>query len=92
LRLLQTLEPIDDLNISEKPRLQLRILDHWDNLDGSIERGYAGNSLWNWQELPNRIDSRLGDYARADASIGINGVTLNNVNADARILTTDYLA
>jgi alpha-glucuronidase len=91
LRLLQTLKPIDGLNISEKPRLQLRILDHWDNLDGSIERGYAGKSLWNWLELPNRIDSRLGDYARADASIGINGVTLNNVNADARILTTDYL-
>src|SRR5437660_1157988 len=70
LRLLQTLQPIDRLDISEKPRLQLRVLDHWDNLDGSIERGYAGRSLWNWNELPNKIDPRLRDYARANASIG----------------------
>jgi alpha-glucuronidase len=88
LRLLQTLQPIDSLNIAEKPRLELRVLDHWDNLDGGIERGYAGRSLWNWQELP---DPRLIDYARANASVGINGATLNNVNADARILTTQYL-
>jgi alpha-glucuronidase len=91
LRLLQTLEPIDHLNVSERPRLQLRILDHWDNLDGSIERGYAGQSLWNWHELPGRIDPRLRDYARANASIGINGATLNNVNADAQVLTAEYL-
>ncbi len=91
LRLLQTLQPIDQLNLLDKPRLQLRVLDHWDNLDGSIERGYAGRSLWNWQALPDKIDPRLVDYARANASIGINGVTLNNVNADARILTTEYL-
>jgi alpha-glucuronidase len=91
LRLLQTLQPIDRLDISEKPRLQLRVLDHWDNLDGSIERGYAGRSLWNWNELPDKIDPRLRDYARANASIGINGSTLNNVNANAQILTADYL-
>jgi len=91
LRLLQTLEPTDHLNLSERPRLQLRILDHWDNLDGSIERGYAGKSLWNWNELPDRIDPRLRDYARANASIGINGATLNNVNANAQVLTADYL-
>ena len=91
LRLLQTQQPIANLNVSEKPRLRLRVLDHWDNLDGSIERGYAGQSLWNWSALPNNIDPRLRDYARANASIGINGSTLNNVNADAQILTPDYL-
>ncbi|HYW70475.1 MAG TPA: alpha-glucuronidase family glycosyl hydrolase [Pyrinomonadaceae bacterium] len=91
LRLLQTLGPIDRLNVSERPRLQLRVLDHWDNLDGSIERGYAGQSLWNWSDLPDKIDPRLRDYARANASIGINGATLNNVNANAQVLTADYL-
>ena len=91
LRLLQTLQPISKLNISEKPKLQLRVLDHWDNLDGSIERGYAGKSLWNWAELPDKVDPRLRDYARANASIGINGATLNNVNANANILTPEYL-
>src|SRR5262249_671743 len=70
LRLLQTLQPIDQLNISERPRLQLRVLDHWDNLDGSIERGYAGKSLWNWQALPAELDARLIVYARANSSIG----------------------
>ncbi len=91
LRLLQTLKPIDRLNIIDRPRLQLRVLDHWDNLDGSIERGYAGRSLWNWSDLPEKLDPRLTDYARANASIGINGATINNVNADARILTAEYL-
>jgi alpha-glucuronidase len=91
LRLLQTLASVAHLNIVEKPRVQLRILDHWDNLDGSIERGYAGRSLWNWSELPDKIDPRLRDYARANASIGINGSLLNNVNANAQVLTADYL-
>jgi alpha-glucuronidase len=91
LRLIQTLQPVDNLNISEKPRLQIRMLNHWDNTDGSIERGYAGKSLWNWAELPEKTDSRLRDYARANASIGINGAALNNVNADARLLTPEYL-
>lgn len=91
LRLLQTLQPIDRLNVSEKPKIQLRMLNHWDNLDGSIERGYAGKSLWNWSELPGKVDARLKDYARANASIGINGAVINNVNADARILTAEYL-
>ena len=92
LRLLQTKSRILDLLIDQKPDLKLRILDHWDNLDGSIERGYAGKSLWNWAELPERIDQRLIDYARANASIGINGSVLNNVNANAQILTGEYLA
>jgi alpha-glucuronidase len=73
LRLIQTLKPISDLDTREKPRLQLRVLDHWDNLDGSIERGYAGRSLWDWQSLPGKVDPRLRDYARANASVGING-------------------
>jgi len=91
LRLMQTLQPIDNLDVSEKPRLQLRVLDHWDNLDGTIERGYAGRSLWDWKALPEKVDPRLRDYARANASVGINGATLNNVNANAQILTPEYL-
>jgi alpha-glucuronidase len=91
LRLLQTEQPLARLQIDQSPRLKLRILNHWDNLDGSIERGYAGKSLWNWAELPGRIDPRLSDYARANASIGVNGTVLNNVNANAQILTAEYL-
>ena len=91
LRLLQTQQPINNLNISQAPRLQLRMLNHWDNLDGSIERGYAGRSLWNWQELPDKVDPRLRDYARANASIGINATALNNVNANAKSLSAEYL-
>ena len=91
LRLLQTLRPIDALDVSQRPRLRLRVLDHWDNLDGSVERGYAGRSLWHWEAPPGTPDPRLRDYARADASVGINGSVLNNVNADSRILRADYL-
>ena len=71
--------------------MKLRLLNHWDNLDRSIERGYAGKSLWNWDELPGHVDPRLRDYARANASIGINGAVLNNVNASAEFLTAKYL-
>jgi len=92
LRLLETEQPITSLNVAQKPKLQLRILDHWDNLDGSIERGYAGKSLWKWSELPEKVDPRLQDYARANASIGINGAVLNNVNANAIFLTREYLS
>lgn len=91
LRLMQTLQPIANLNVSQKPGLQLRMLNHWDNLDGSIERGYAGRSLWDWKELPDTIDPRLRDYARANASLGINGVSINNVNANAQSLSAEYL-
>ncbi|HEY8560120.1 MAG TPA: alpha-glucuronidase family glycosyl hydrolase [Pyrinomonadaceae bacterium] len=91
LRLVQTLQSIDNLNVREKPLLKIRVLNHWDNLDRSVERGYAGKSLWDWTALPAKIDSRLTDYARANASVGINGAVLNNVNADARILTPEYL-
>ncbi len=91
LKLLQTLKPIDDLDVSDRPRLRLRLLDHWDNLDGTIERGYAGRSLWDWKALPEAPGARLRDYARANASIGINGSVLNNVNARSAILGADYL-
>ena len=91
LRLLQTLQPIKDLNIIERPRIGLRMLNHWDNVDGSVERGYAGKSIWNWAELPTTVDPRLRDYARANASVGINAVTLNNVNANSIFLTEEYL-
>ena len=79
------------LNISEKPDYKLRVLNHWDNLDGTIERGYAGRSLWNWDELPEVISPRYEAYARANASIGINATVLNNVNASPEILSADYL-
>lgn len=91
LRLLQTQLPIRDLAIVSQPRIQYRLLNHWDNLDGSVERGYAGKSLWKWEELPGTIDPRYHDYARANASLGINGVVLNNVNANPDILKAEYL-
>jgi alpha-glucuronidase len=89
LRRLQTGRPLD--TIASGPRIGLRMLDHWDNLDGSIERGYAGRSLWHWDELPDTVSPRIRDYARANASIGINAVALNNVNANAQILTAPFL-
>ncbi|HZB45136.1 MAG TPA: alpha-glucuronidase family glycosyl hydrolase [Pyrinomonadaceae bacterium] len=91
LRLMRTLQPIGNLNVNEKPRLQLRVLNHWDNLDGSVERGYAGRSLWEWDALPGKVDPRLRDYARANASVGINGAALNNVNANSKSLSAEYL-
>lgn len=80
-----------DSVVTEVPAFDLRVLNHWDNLDGTIERGYAGESLWKWEELPGKISPRYKDYARANASIGINGVVLNNVNASSRILSREYL-
>jgi len=91
LRLLQTGQAPAPLALRDAPRVKLRVLDHWDNLDGVVERGYAGASLWDWQKLPDYIDPRYTDYARANASIGINGAVLNNVNAKAVSLTPAYL-
>lgn len=91
LRLLQTGQPVAKLEIVEKPLLQLRLLNHWDNPNGTIERGYAGRSLWQWSELPDKLSPRYADYARACASIGINGAVINNVNASAQILAPDNL-
>ncbi len=79
------------LTIIDYPAIQHRILNHWDNLDRTVERGYAGFSLWNWHTLPDIIEPRYIDYARANASIGINVVVLTNVNANALILTPQYL-
>lgn len=91
LRLIQTNQSIKNLNITDSPKTNIRILNHWDNLDRTVERGYAGFSLWEWQKLPDFIDQRYIDYARANASIGINGTVLTNVNANALILTPQYL-
>ena len=92
LRLMQTGRSLDNLSIQETPRLQRRLLNHWDNLDGSVERGYAGKSIWEWGDLPRTVSPRIKDYARANASIGINGVVVNNVNSQAEILTAVYIA
>jgi alpha-glucuronidase len=91
LRLMQTGRPIDKLNIVERPALQLRLMNHWDNPDGTIERGYAGRSMWQWNELPGKLGPRYADYARACASLGINGAVINNVNADPRMLAPETL-
>lgn len=91
LRLQQTNQTSGTLNIIESPYYNTRILNHWDNLDRTVERGYAGKSLWLWEELPNKISPRYKEYARANASIGINATVLNNVNANPLILTTEYL-
>ncbi len=91
LRLLQTNQQIDHINIVSVPKLQLRMLNHWDNLNRTVERGYAGFSIWDWHKLPGYLDKRYTDYARANASIGINAVTLTNVNASATVLTRPYL-
>ncbi|MDR1762954.1 MAG: alpha-glucuronidase [Dysgonamonadaceae bacterium] len=91
LRLQQTGEDDGHIYISESPAYDYRILNHWDNLDGSIERGYAGKSLWQWDELPDVVSPRYEEYARANASIGINGAALNNVNANPIFITTEYL-
>jgi alpha-glucuronidase len=91
LRALQQEEMLEHLALRSVPSIKLRLLNHWDNLNGTIERGYAGRSLWKWDELPSKVSERYRDYARACASIGINGVVINNVNADARIFTPDYI-
>lgn len=76
---------------SDQPKVQLRMLNHWDNLDRTVERGYAGFSIWDWHKLPGYIDPRYIDYARANASLGINAVSLTNVNANAWILREDFI-
>jgi alpha-glucuronidase len=92
LRQLQTGKNISNLQIIEKPKTMFRVLNHWDNPTRTVERGYAGFSIWNWHKLPGYIDPRYVDYARANASIGINGTVLNNVNANIIMLTPLYIA
>lgn len=91
LRLFQTGLYSNSINITEKPAYALRILNHWDNLDGTVERGYAGKSIWKWDELPAKIAPKYKEYARANASIGINATVLNNVNASPKMLTAETL-
>ena len=91
LEFLQQEKDISNLNFSDTPKTKIRILNHWDNLDCTVERGYAGFSLWDWFRLPDVVDPRYTDYARANASIGINGSVITNVNANALILTPLYL-
>ena len=91
IRLMQRLKTLQNLTIESIPKVNHRILNHWDNLDGTVERGYAGFSLWDWHKLPDYIDPRYYDYARANASIGINSTVLTNVNANAQALTELYL-
>ena len=82
----------------ENPFFSLRLLNHWDNLDGSVERGYAGKSIWKWEEIDGdsktmsaAMEQKVKMYGRANASIGINGSVLNNVNASPKMLSTEYL-
>ena len=91
LRMVQTQSDIGSLKVVQSPRIQHRLLNHWDNPDRTVERGYAGFSLWDWHKLPDFLDSRYTDYARANASIGINGATLTNVNSNAEILRGRFL-
>ncbi|MDR0982520.1 MAG: alpha-glucuronidase [Culturomica sp.] len=91
LRLQSTNSVDGELNITEAPSYDLRILNHWDNLDRTVERGYAGHSIWMWDELPEKISPRYHEYARANASIGINATVLNNVNATPQVLSHSML-
>lgn len=81
-----------EIALEQAPALPLRLLNHWDNPDGHVERGYAGRSIFDWWHLPERLDRRMIDYARANASIGINGAVVNNVNARAFMLEPRYIA
>ncbi len=92
LRLAQSGAALDAIDIRSAPRIGLRLLNHWDNLDGTVERGYSGSSIWDWWRLPDWKGPRYSDYARANASIGINGTVLNNVNAKSDSLTAPYIA
>ncbi|MDR0231345.1 MAG: alpha-glucuronidase [Dysgonamonadaceae bacterium] len=90
LRLQETRSDAGMLNIAESPKYDLRILNHWDNLNRTVERGYAGYSIWRWDQLPEQISPRYKEYARANASIGINATVLNNVNATPDALTPEF--
>jgi alpha-glucuronidase len=91
LQLIQTGNSVSKEGLFESPKVKHRVLNHWDNLDRTVERGYSGFSIWNWHRLPRHIDQQYHDYARANASIGINGTVLTNVNANALVLTPEYL-
>jgi alpha-glucuronidase len=91
LRLIQTQQTLAKLSITSVPKLQHRVVNHWDNVNRLVERGYAGLSLWDWGTLPDYKSPRYTDYARINASLGINGTVINNVNADPRLLSDQFL-
>tara|TARA_R110000868_G_scaffold408293_3_gene690947 strand:- start:12327 stop:14531 length:2205 start_codon:yes stop_codon:yes gene_type:complete len=91
LRQLQTHSDISNIDIQSSPKVQYRMLNHWDNLSRLVERGYAGLSLWEWGSLPEYNNPRYTDYARLNASIGVNAMAVNNVNADPDMLTNQFL-
>jgi alpha-glucuronidase len=92
LRRVQTRQPLNGLDATDAPRISRRLLNHWDDLNRHVERGYAGFSLWEWFYLPEIRSPRYRDYARALASLGLNGTVVTNVNANAQILTAPWLA
>lgn len=91
LRLQATGQNCNSLAIEESPDYEIRILNHWDNLDRTVERGYAGYSIWRWDQLPAVVSPRYKEYARLNASIGINATVVNNVNAPVEALSADML-
>ena len=91
IKQMQLRNDLSKLSISDSPKIQKRLLNHWDNLDRSVERGYAGFSIWDWYLLPELIKQEYIDYARANASIGINGTVLTNVNSNALVLSPRYI-
>mgnify|MGYP002517607978 CR=1 FL=1 len=91
LRRQETGKVLKEGTVTEVPAYQYRVLNHWDNPDLTVERGYAGQSLWKWGSLPETVLPVYEEYARANASLGINCTVLNNVNADPVILTPEYL-
>ncbi len=91
LRHIQTHRELSAISIQSAPKVEFRVVNHWDNLSRLVERGYAGLSLWQWGTLPEYKDPRYMDYARINASLGINAAAINNVNADPKILTGQFL-
>ncbi|MGI6270259.1 MAG: discoidin domain-containing protein [Candidatus Howiella sp.] len=91
LEMVQCQEAVAGIEYTDAPAIRWRVLDQWDNWNGSIERGYAGASIYKWDELPDTVDSRYTDFARANASIGINTIVINNVNAQTNYIRTENL-
>ncbi|KEO75768.1 alpha-glucuronidase family glycosyl hydrolase [Anditalea andensis] len=91
LQYVQKGDMLPEDGLVQSPKIERRILNHWDNLDRTVERGYSGFSIWNWHRLPRHIDQQYLDYARANAAIGINGTVVTNVNANSLVLTEEYL-
>ena len=90
LRILQTRQSVTALDVTERPANKVRMINHWDDLNRTVERGYAGQSIFDWEALPE-LDPRYTDYARALASLGLNATVVNNVNANPQFLAADFL-